>query len=99
MTSGFRAYRAEILRRIALEEVRADGYGFQIEMTYRAAQAGGRIQEVPIRFVDRELGESKMSGGIIVEALLLVTRWGVARAGRRLYGRLSRRSPASSSTR
>jgi dolichol-phosphate mannosyltransferase len=84
MTSGFRVYRAEILRAIDLEGVRANGYGFQIEMTYRAAQAGARIVEVPIRFTDRELGESKMSAYTIIEALLLVTRWGMARGGSKL---------------
>jgi len=87
MTSGFRAYRAELLRTMALETVRADGYGFQIEMTYRAAQRGARIVEVPIRFVDREQGESKMSSRIVVEALRLVTLWGVKRLTRRVVGR------------
>jgi dolichol-phosphate mannosyltransferase len=84
LTSGYRAYRADFLRRIDLEAVRADGYGFQIEMAYRVAGAGGRVTEVPIRFVDREVGESKMSGRIIVEALLLVTRWGILRAWSRV---------------
>ncbi|HMC38287.1 MAG TPA: polyprenol monophosphomannose synthase [Acidimicrobiales bacterium] len=95
MTSGFRAYRASLLREMHLETVRADGYGFQIEMTYRAARNGARISEVPIRFVDRELGESKMSSAIVVEALRLVTWWGarrLARAGRdRIRGRAGRR--------
>src|SRR6202043_774422 len=72
LTSGFRAYRAELLRSIDLDAVRADGYGFQIEMTYRAAQLEARIREVPIRFIDRELGTSKMSSAIVVEALVLV---------------------------
>ncbi len=76
-TSGFRAYRAGALRQIDLESVRADGYGFQIEMAYRVAGNGGRIVELPIEFVDREKGTSKMSMRIIVEALLLVTWWGV----------------------
>jgi dolichol-phosphate mannosyltransferase len=84
MTSGFRAYRAELLRAIDLDAVRADGYGFQIEMTYRAAQSGARIREIPIRFVDRQLGTSKMSSSIVVEALVLVTRWGLARAWSRV---------------
>ena len=84
MTSGFRVYRAEVLRSIDLNHVRANGYGFQIEMTYRAAQAGARIAEVPIQFVDREAGESKMSASTIVEALLLVTHWGVMRGAPRL---------------
>jgi dolichol-phosphate mannosyltransferase len=57
--------------------VRADGYGFQIEMTYRVAAHGGQIVELPIEFADRERGTSKMSARIIVEALLLVTWWGL----------------------
>ena len=76
-TSGYRAYRADILRRIDLGSVRADGYGFQIEMAYRVAAAEGRIVEVPIEFVDRQRGTSKMSFRIIAEALLLVSWWGV----------------------
>jgi dolichol-phosphate mannosyltransferase len=76
-TAGYRVYRADMLRAIELDTVRADGYGFQIEMTYRVAQHGGRIVEVPIDFVDRTLGTSKMSGNIVVEALVLVTWWGV----------------------
>jgi dolichol-phosphate mannosyltransferase len=80
MTSGFRAYRASLIRSIDLEAVRADGYGFQIEMTLKAATAGARITEVPIRFVDREQGQSKMSSAIVVEALILVTTSGITRA-------------------
>ncbi len=76
-TSGFRAYRAEALRAVDLSSVSADGYGFQIEMVYRVAKTGGTIVEVPISFVDRDQGESKMSGRIVAEALVLVTRWGV----------------------
>ena len=76
-TSGFRAYRAEALRGVDLESVRADGYGFQIEMAYRVAVNGGTIAEIPIEFVDRRRGTSKMSVRIIVEALALVTWWGV----------------------
>jgi hypothetical protein len=86
-TSGFRAYRAEVLRWFDLDAVRADGYGFQIEMAYRVAQRGGRIVEVPIAFTDRERGTSKMSGRIVVEALLLVTGWGVRDRLRRLKQR------------
>lgn len=82
MTSGFRAYRASLLRTMELDTVKADGYGFQIEMTYRAAQRDARIAEVPIRFVDREAGVSKMSSQIILEALGLVTWWGIGRLAR-----------------
>ncbi|MGH9266086.1 MAG: polyprenol monophosphomannose synthase [Acidimicrobiales bacterium] len=76
-TSGYRAYRADALRGIDLHSVRADGYGFQIEMAYRVASHGGQIVELPIEFVDREKGTSKMSFRIIAEALVLVSWWGL----------------------
>jgi dolichol-phosphate mannosyltransferase len=77
VTAGFRAYHTHSLSRIDLDRVRADGYGFQVEMTYLTQRNGGRIVEVPIAFRDRSLGRSKMSGRIVVEAFLLVTWWGV----------------------
>jgi hypothetical protein len=92
-TAGFRVYSASVLRRIDLDAVRAEGYGFQIEMTYRARQAGARIVEVPIRFVDRVAGESKMSSKIVVEALGLVTLWAFQRVVRRAEHLLRRRPP------
>lgn len=76
-TAGFRAYRTSIIERIGLDRIRADGYGFQIEMAYEVSKAGGRIVEMPITFRDREKGISKMSPNIVGEALMLVTRWGV----------------------
>jgi dolichol-phosphate mannosyltransferase len=76
-TSGFRAFRASILRAVDLDRVRADGYGFQVEMAYRVHSVGGSITEIPIAFRDRTRGRSKMSARIVLEALLLVTRWGV----------------------
>jgi dolichol-phosphate mannosyltransferase len=76
-TSGFRAYRADAVDRLDLSTVRAGGYGFQIEMAYRIAGNGGAIVELPIEFVDRARGTSKMSTHIVVEALALVTWWGV----------------------
>jgi len=72
VTSGFRAYRTTLLRRVSLADVRTSGYGFQIELTYRTAAAGGRITEVPITFRERVAGASKMSGAIVTEALLVV---------------------------
>jgi dolichol-phosphate mannosyltransferase len=78
-TAGFRIYTASLLERIDLSSVRADSYGFQIEMTYRAVEAGAQVTEVPIRFVDRVEGTSKMSLYTIAEALLLVTWWGLKR--------------------
>jgi dolichol-phosphate mannosyltransferase len=86
-TSGFRVYAASVLRRLDLDAVRADGYGFQIEMTYRAIQAGAEVVEVPIRFVDRVEGESKMSLAIVVEAFALVTWWALRRATEGLRSR------------
>ncbi len=86
-TSGFRAYSATVLRRIDLDRIRADGYGFQIEMTYQAKRAGAHIVEVPIRFIDRVEGESKMSMIIVVEALGLVTWWGLLRLVEGVRGR------------
>jgi hypothetical protein len=82
-TAGYRVYRGSLLEKMRYETVSADGYGFQVEMTYRARLAGATICETPISFVDRSEGESKMSGNIIVEALWLVTKWGVARRFRR----------------
>jgi dolichol-phosphate mannosyltransferase len=76
-TSGYRAYHRRALERINLTAVRADGYGFQVEMAYKVQRAGGLLAEVPIEFHDRTLGNSKMSSRIIVEALVLVTWWGV----------------------
>ncbi len=76
-TAGFRAYRSDMVRKIGLDEIRADGYGFQIEMAYAVEQAGGRIVEVPITFRDRVRGTSKMSPNIVGEALWLVTKWGI----------------------
>ena len=89
-TAGYRVYAATLLRRIDLGATRADSYGFQIEMTYRSIQAGARLCEVPIRFVDRELGTSKMSAYTIAEALLLVTWWGVRRVARDVGARSGR---------
>ncbi|MBX3287120.1 MAG: polyprenol monophosphomannose synthase [Actinobacteria bacterium] len=76
-TAGFRAYRRSIIEKIGLERVRADGYGFQIEMAYEVSKAGGTILEIPITFRDRIRGVSKMSPNIVTEALVLVTRWGI----------------------
>jgi dolichol-phosphate mannosyltransferase len=78
-TAGFRAYTASVLESIDLDQVRAEGYGFQIEMTYQAKQAGASVLEIPIRFSERMDGQSKMSMFIVVEALALVTWWGVQR--------------------
>ncbi len=77
-TGGFAAWRAATLRGIDLDAVEAAGYGFQVDLAWRAVQAGFRVAEVPITFEERQAGSSKMSGTIVVEAMLLTTRWGVA---------------------
>ena len=84
-TAGYRVYSRHALEVIDYTTVRADGYGFQIEMTYRARRGGASIVESPIAFRDRTRGESKMSGAIVFEALFLVTKW----AAERLVGRSS----------
>jgi len=86
-TAGFRAYTATVLQKIDLDSVHADGYGFQIEMTYRAQLAGASILEVPISFVERVEGQSKMSRAVVAEAMWLVTKWGAQRAADRARGR------------
>ena len=73
-TSGFRCWRAELLRRLPLDTIMSDGYAFQVEMTWQAHHHGARIVEVPITFIDRREGQSKLSGGVIVESMLLPWR-------------------------
>ena len=82
-TSGFRAYDADLLRRLDLGTIKAEGYAFQIEMTWRAILAGEKVVEIPITFVERTAGKSKLSRGIVVEALFRVTKWGLSRLRRR----------------
>jgi dolichol-phosphate mannosyltransferase len=72
LTGGYKCFRRAVLEAIDLDAVNAKGYGFQIEMTYRAHKMGFKIVELPIVFVDRKVGESKMSGGIFVEAMVNV---------------------------
>ncbi|MSO58231.1 MAG: polyprenol monophosphomannose synthase [Thermoleophilia bacterium] len=72
LTGGFKCFRGETLRAIDLDAITARGYGFQIEGTYRVLRAGFRVVEVPITFTDRRVGESKMSAGIVAEAMLQV---------------------------
>jgi dolichol-phosphate mannosyltransferase len=73
-TAGFRCYWTGALQQLDLAAVAAQGYAFQIEMAFRMVRMGFRTKEVPIHFVDRQVGKSKMSGGIAREALLLVPR-------------------------
>lgn len=83
-TSGYRLFRRTTLERIRLEESVSLGYVFQAELAYRALQEGLRVVEVPIEFVERVRGDSKMSPQIAAESLERITRWGLAERARRL---------------
>ncbi|MGQ4513480.1 glycosyltransferase [Streptomyces sp. DW26H14] len=87
VTGGYRAFRKETLEGLGLEEVASQGYCFQVDLARRAVEAGFHVIEVPITFVDREVGDSKMSRDIFVEALWRVTAWGVETRANRLLGR------------
>ena len=76
ITGGYRAYRREVLEEIDLDAVDSAGYVFQVDLAWRAVEAGFDVREVPITFTEREIGDSKMSGNIVSEALLQVTKWG-----------------------
>ncbi len=92
-TGGYRAYRARTLRGIGLDSVDSQGYCFQIDLTIRTINGGGKVDEVPITFTERAKGASKMSRGIIAEALWRVAQWGVAaRLGGKHRGGQSRDS-------
>jgi dolichol-phosphate mannosyltransferase len=84
LTGGFKCFRREVLEAIDLAHARSHGYAFQVELTYRAVQAGFKVVEVPITFRDRLEGRSKMSWGIALEAALLVPRLRWGRRGRAL---------------
>jgi len=79
ITAGFRAYRREVLEKLKLRTVASAGYCFQIDLAWRTLEAGFTIVEVPITFTEREIGVSKMSGNIVQEALVRVTKWGLRR--------------------
>lgn len=86
-TGGYRAYRASALAELDLATVDSNGYCFQIDLLWRALQRGLVVREVPITFVEREAGTSKMSGRIVREALVNVARWGAGYRLRQISGR------------
>ena len=90
-TGGFAAWRAETLRGIDLAGVQAAGYGFQVDLAWRAVRNGFTVAEVPIEFADRRFGDSKMSRKIVAEAMWLTTRWGIAHRWSQLKGLFSRK--------
>lgn len=85
MTAGFRIYRASLLQKMNLQAISSQGYGFQIEMTREALRVGATITEVPITFIERTMGKSKMSNKIVREAIVKVTKWGFQRIYKRPY--------------
>lgn len=87
VTAGFRVYTRDALAAMDLAGIDSKGYCFQVDMTLRTLDGGGRVVEVPIEFRERELGESKMSRAIVVEAMARVTVWGVQRRLATLLGR------------
>ncbi|UKA57026.1 polyprenol monophosphomannose synthase [Arthrobacter sp. FW306-2-2C-D06B] len=87
ITGGYRAFRRSTLEALKLDQVESVGYGFQVDLAWRVAKLGLKIVERPITFVERELGASKMSGNIVVEAMINVTKWGLASRWAALTGK------------
>lgn len=85
-TGGFRAYRSSVLKALDFEQIQSHGYCFQVDMARSVLEHGGEVREVPITFVERTAGESKMSGNIVAEALLKVTGWGVEKRSAQFLG-------------
>ncbi|HXH81179.1 MAG TPA: polyprenol monophosphomannose synthase [Nocardioides sp.] len=90
-TAGFRVFRRATLEKIDLATVISTGYVFQTDMAYRAITAGLRVVEVPIEFVERERGDSKMSGQVATESLKRITTWGLRERRKQLRGAMHRR--------
>ncbi|MGW0366907.1 polyprenol monophosphomannose synthase [Streptomyces sp. NPDC002990] len=87
VTGGYRAFRRETLEGLGLDQVASAGYCFQVDLARRAVEKGFRVVEVPITFVEREFGDSKMSKDIVVEALWRVTQWGIKAQAAKLIGK------------
>lgn len=94
VTGGYRAFRTETLEGLGLDEVASQGYCFQVDLARRAVEAGFHVVEVPITFVDREVGDSKMSRDILVEALFRVTGWGITARTNKVTDKVLGRKPA-----
>lgn len=98
-TGGFNAFRAETLRGLGLEDVASAGYCFQIDLAWRALRTGHTVVEVPIEFVEREFGDSKMSKNIVVEAMIRTALWGIEYRSNQLKGFVRRLTGRSSNAR
>jgi dolichol-phosphate mannosyltransferase len=90
-TGGFRAFRRKTLLELGLDNVASAGYCFQVDLAWRALQSGFRVVEVPITFIEREYGASKMSKRIVLEALVLTTLWGVGHRAKQLRELVTKR--------
>ncbi|MFD6895870.1 polyprenol monophosphomannose synthase [Rhodococcus sp. NPDC060086] len=99
ITGGYRAYRRHVLEALDLDAIASHGYCFQVDLAWRTLQAGFDVAEVPITFTEREIGESKMSGNIVQEALLKVTLWGLASRVSKARALLARALPVRSTGR
>ena len=95
ITAGFRLFRRSTLTTIDLSDVRSVGYCFQTDLTFRTVKAGLTVREVPIEFVERERGESKMSADVATESLRLITRWGLRERAAQVARAYSRRGETS----
>ena len=90
ITAGYRAYRREALQKLNLEGIDSKGYVFQVDLAWRSEQASLKIVEVPITFIEREIGSSKMDGNIIVDSMTKVTRWGLTARAERVRSLIKR---------
>lgn len=84
ITAGFRAFRRDALERLNLEDIDSKGYVFQVDLAWRSEQAGFKIVEVPITFIEREIGDSKMDGNIIFDSMTKVSSWGIKSRGKKV---------------
>jgi dolichol-phosphate mannosyltransferase len=90
-TGGYRAFRRKTLLGLGLDNVASGGYCFQVDLAWRALKAGFKVVEVPITFIEREYGDSKMSKRIVIEALVLTTMWGIAHRAEQLRSLVGKR--------
>ena len=95
-TAGFRLFRRATLEKIDIDSVQSTGYVFQTDMAYRTLRAGLKVAEVPIEFIERERGDSKMSRDVAVESLKSITRWGLRERARQVRRGLRRKGPRRS---
>lgn len=94
-TAGYRVYRVSALQRLGLSNVASQGYSFQVDLTWRAVRQGLTVVEVPITFVEREIGDSKMSRDVMTEQFKRITAWGLGHRSRQIKAQVSAQSRRS----